>query len=711
MKSAQGSYKNAYSGVFSRKEWYSGKISGVAPFYKFFLSRIAKTLFDNKIIKIDPSKNLEAAIQEFTSSPLIDLLGPIDNIEDGTTFGPEENLLYKAYVSLEKLISSSLPKSDSDKVIETIKQHFDFMYYIQGDMSKNKFYKEFRLIFYRIHNIISGTTTISGYDGSLNSLDYDVLKGIGIMSHYGNLKKSKKPTKLEMVANLRTSIVDNLGPYITSAQLDKILVMVDDYKESIIAYHGGNDLLSTYKDGYRKALIADLINSKFTTILQHCSSINSLSDLFFDDRRDLVDNFFVNNRKGIYDRPELFVLRHIRLRVATWSTEDFKSEGSIDQTTLDSLIEEIIVKIDKFITFESLPGYRKDYKIKTIERIKYRTRYVQKGYESTIDLIHAYHQAVAAFTGNSKATKEMLGKIAGLSALKQGQSGYHFALSSLQKMVGFLQMIKKDDATAHIPPHDAKYDFMSRLTLNQRQDFYDNALKTIEKYMTKHSIGYSKDWKKQHIMAYHIFKLLKRNLGFDILSFTTLEKGIFKFGSKIKFQRHHFRNAFFRKLSNYVQDLVLTDAKIHGKYRSYSEEQILVILKGFDKMMEMDGAITKDDVIDIFEENEWVLNGFDGKGDKSKKRGWFFSDEDFDQMLKEFNKRKIMLKDKGLDQFIIKNYDTVYERFYLNFPHGTLSGTDIADADGFYSLVVPHPWLGDFAMGMNFDARFLYPEY
>jgi len=571
--------------------------------------------------------------------------------------------------------------------------------------------REFRLMFYRIHNIISGTTTTPDYDGSLSSLDYDVLKGIGIMSHYGKLKNSKKPTPLIMVENLRVSVVDNLGPYITSTQLDKILVMVDEYKESLISYQGGIDLLSTYKNGYRKALIADLINSKVTPILQQCSSINSLSDLLYDDRRDLVDNFFVNNRKGIYNRPELFVLRHIRLRVATWIIEDFKSEGSIDQATLESLKEEVIGKIDKFITFESLPGYRKDYKIKTIERIKYRTRYVQKGYESVINLIHAYHQAVAAFTGDSKATKEKLGTIAGLYALRQGQSGYHFALSSLQKMVGFLEMIKRDDATAHIPPYDAKYDFMSRLTLDQRQKIYDKALKTIEKYMTEFDIGRSKDWNKEHLKAYHVFKLLKQNLGFDILSFTTLEKGIFKLDSRIKFQRHHFRNAFFRKLSNYVYDLVLTDTKNHGKYRSYSEEQILVILNGFNRMMNMEGAITEDDVIDIFKENEWVLYGLGGEGGKDGKRGWFFSEEGFDNMLDKFNERKSFLKNEGLDQFIIDYYNTVYERFYLNFPHGTLSNTDIADADGFYSLVVPHPWLGDFAMGMNFDARFLYPEY
>ena len=189
----------------------------------------------------------------------------------------------------------------------------------------------------------------------------------------------------------------------------------------------------------------------------------------------------------------------------------------------------------------------------------------------------------------------------------------------------------------------------------------------------------------------------------------TIAKSIFiKSKGKINsFVRHHFRkNDFFRKLSNYVQDLVLTSSKDHVKYESYSEAEILVILKGFDKMMTMDGVITKSNVINIFTNifpgNEWVLNG------KYGNTGWF-SNKNFDKMLQIFNERKNKLENEGFDQFLKDDYDTVYERFYLNFPHGT--GINIADADGFYSLVVPHPWLGDFAMGMNFDAGFLYPEY
>ena len=195
----------------------------------------------------------------------------------------------------------------------------------------------------------------------------------------------------------------------------------------------------------------------------------------------------------------------------------------------------------------------------------------------------------------------------------------------------------------------------------------------------------------------------------DLLSFTPLRKSIFikSTGKILNFARHHFRNDFFRNLSNYVEDLILTDNKNHPKYEDYSEAEMLVIINGFDKMMEMkgsgiDGAITKNDIINIFEGKgkEWVLNGRTGETGK----GWFSDEKRFDRMLIEFNERKNILINEGLEQFLIARYDTIYERFYLNIPQG-------ANADDFYSLVFPQPSLGDFSMLMNLESGFFYPEY
>lgn len=338
------------------------------------------------------------------------------------------------------------------------------------------------------------------------------------------------------------------------------------------------------------------------------------------------------------------------------------------------------------------------------------------GYERDLEIVERLFEAVAAFTGKSKISIRELGRMVGVG-LFQPSTGHHFSIESFKTIVSYLEKLKKSDSGTFIPTigTSSQQDFMNRLTLEQRQEKYAEALDTIRKYMRDFGKKYSKNWGTEHVTAYHIINLLKRNLGFEILSFTTLDKDSFVKDSKNLFHRHHYRNDFFRKLSKYTKDLLLTDKKNHPKYESYSEAEIVEILKGFDKMMDMkgsgiDGAITKNDVINIFTKifpgNEWVLTGKDGK------TGWFSSEQKFSDMLAEFNRRKNILQNEGLDEFIAQKYNTVYERFYLNYPHG--SGINIADADGFYMLVVPQPTLGDFAMWMNFEAGFydyFYPVY
>ena len=227
-------------------------------------------------------------------------------------------------------------------------------------------------------------------------------------------------------------------------------------------------------------------------------------------------------------------------------------------------------------------------------------RYIVSGYEDESELIQTFHHAVTVITGTPGFSNKGLGRILGTSGLYQANLGNHFSIKTLRKMVAFLETIIRDDNVASIPSVDPKYVFMSQLTLEQRQKIYEDAKNTIENYMLEHGIDRPRNWPHESTKAYHLLRLLKRNLGFDILSFKTLAKDIFikSKGKKNSFLRHHFRNDFFRKLSNYVQDLVLTSSIDHVKYESYSEAEMLVILKGFDEMMQMkgsgmDGAITK----------------------------------------------------------------------------------------------------------------------
>lgn len=383
----------------------------------------------------------------------------------------------------------------------------------------------------------------------------------------------------------------------------------------------------------------------------------------------------------------------------------------IDQNTLDLLKTEIIEKIDNFISKEKVFEYYEKGFVNFFEAIDYLSKdYVREGRESELRLTFSLHRAVVAFTGDPLITSTAIGEILKFTRLGTKYYKSKFSIRTLRKMVNLLEAALKLD-TNNVYRYNQKYDFVNRLTLSSRQEIYRDTLNEIENYMEEVGIDRPKMWYKENVKAYHITRLLEKFLGFDILTFTTLDKRIFikseAAGKVGNFARHHFRMGIFRKLSAYVQDIILTSRNIHNKYKSYSESETLVIIEGFEEMMQMkgsgtDSAITRSDIINIFTRNKWVLYGQDGLGGPDKNEGWFFSGK-FDEMLIEFNERKNLLQNEGIGKLLEKKYDTVYERFYLKFPY--------RKADGFYSIVFPLPTLSDFAMGMNFDTNLLYPEY
>ncbi|MHA1671530.1 MAG: hypothetical protein ACTSV5_13290 [Promethearchaeota archaeon] len=430
-------------------------------------------------------------------------------------------------------------------------------YNLSKDLVKNKFYTGLNLISHKIVDIIKGTI-IPNYKGTFTSLN-SVLTSVNLKKVISGLIKTNGPPSLVSIESLRKSIIDNLGPYITTTQLDKILFFVDNYKDSIVSYHKGLDLLSIFKDGYRKVLINDLMNSKFTTILQECSSLLILSTLLMG-HPDELDSFFYSfhkNKDAIYKRiTYLHILRHIKLRVKLWTVSDFDAHSFIDQATLDLLKDEIKDKIDGFISYEKLAEYDGLYNINPKEKKWYdRHWYVQPGYECELEVIRAFYEAVVVFTGDPKTSLKMLAKIKGGGAFIHASHGHHFSIKTFRKMFSTLEKFIKKDTLWRIPSITPKYGFMSRLKLSQRQEKYEKTKDVIKSYMKELHIDYTRHWSRESVKGYHVIKLLKRNLGFDLLSFTELNKASFiRTNSKNKFQRHHFRNNFFTTLLNYVQE-------------------------------------------------------------------------------------------------------------------------------------------------------------
>ncbi|MHA1671531.1 MAG: hypothetical protein ACTSV5_13295 [Promethearchaeota archaeon] len=124
MKSNQGSLGSAYQGLFSRNGWKTVAKggtgpSGVSPFYKLFLLKIARTLFDNDIINTDPDINLIGAVKEFTTAlgkSETYYLDKVHQIKGGHLYG---NKSFNFYINPLKCVKS-------------LEGHFDFLQFIQG---------------------------------------------------------------------------------------------------------------------------------------------------------------------------------------------------------------------------------------------------------------------------------------------------------------------------------------------------------------------------------------------------------------------------------------------------------------------------------------------------------------------------------------------------------------------------------------------------
>jgi hypothetical protein len=704
-------YGNSYINYYSRANWQEGDYSPIAPFYKFFLLKLAKTMYKYDIITIDPEIDIYKSINEISSLVGLKgkgLWGRIGRLENGYQFLPfKQNDFDELYIKMEEEIRSKwldLGGTFSQKIFyrccEELIQTFDFFNQFMGGLSKNSFYDELKYMIFRVKSIIDKAHTLNPipkYKGTMRSFDRDLLSGFGVEKSIVDAKGGYVIRPMS-VDNLKEIIQNTLSTHLSVQQLAEINIFIDDFKSKVFAFHEANSKIENYPDSFRKSLIMDIKNSRVSSALNQPYSANSLSRLLFGAQFDLKT--FLTSRKS-HTRPEIFTLVHMKLRMLTWEQQDFLDEGlEIDQDTLDKLREEVIEKIDNFIRYSKdnnrlLKRYKKLGGVGAQEFNYYKSKpyieyFPRRDYELEFELMELYEIAAAVYYGDSKVSPKQLANDIAYSdhVLLASRNGNRLNLDLLKDINKQIDIFIENDH-AYRPN---KYSFLQRLTSSERQDIYQEVKNKIAVYMQIRNIDYPKAWKREYVKAYHVLNLLKRNLGFDILSFTPLNDDIFKEGGG--FARHHFRDDLFRKLSMNLEDLVLTDNSRHARYRQYDELQTLVLIEGFSKLMEMvgsgvNGEITRMNIEQVFTGNEWVLTGEDG----------WFANERFTDNLGIFNERKKSLKEQGSDEFIEKYYKVAFNRFYLNFPHGYQE--DISREDGFYSLISPHPWPNDFLMMLN----------
>ena len=176
--------------------------------------------------------------------------------------------------------------------------------------------------------------------------------------------------------------------------------------------------------------------------------------------------------------------------------------------------------------------------------------------------------------------------------------------------------------------------------------------------------------------------LLCRDLGFDPLTFQPLEPQLFdgKHATGL-FARHHLD--IRRKLSVYLQDLLLTDSSTHREYDNYiSLKDQKVLVKIIQDLIQNDGSgpnkeITAKDIVKTF------INNF---GDSVTAKFYlenYWQGDNFQKNLKDFNERKRLISQGKYEKFIREEYNIAYRRFF-NDAMGVLNSlTSLSDYKGY----------------------------
>ncbi len=418
-------------------------------------------------------------------------------------------------------------------------------------------------------------------------------------------------------------------------------------------------------------------------VLQGIRSRTRLSSLLFGQSNYLEDTFFQPD--DIHRRSELYVLFRMILKTVTLTRAEFTRITSIQITTsqLKDLKQSIKSKIEEHIFSNPYPN--RAYVNR--EPLRGMKRYPIGEYPDFLmaeyNLIQAVWLAFATHAGDSSISFDGIQRDYQFGTdftKKLSKATSQFSDDTLRNLLKTFQkfIVEGNPSTEQI--------IIYRMAIDEVANYALEREISLIRIPSKKGAYYIKHlWFDEAIRGYHIINLLKKCLGFDILQFRPLDDSIFDINSLIKYARHHFRNDPDRKLSIWLEDLVLTDMYSHPLLEyHYTESQVNIMLDGFQKMIELERNVEKSDIERIFNGNEWVYETW-------------YQNAEFDDFLSEFNSRKGILKDpnKGLEVFIYSEYLTAYERFWGY--HTT---------DSFYSLVARLPGLGDYGYPDLYETNF-----
>jgi hypothetical protein len=191
-----------------------------------------------------------------------------------------------------------------------------------------------------------------------------------------------------------------------------------------------------------------------------------------------------------------------------------------------------------------------------------------------------------------------------------------------------------------------------------------------ELVMNEYDVDY---WGEETTKAYHVIYHLCRYLGFDPLTFTLLDDGIFKGGEKAGgYRRHHLLALMLRKMSSHVDDIVLTNVEIHNSYEKLLREKgleldaevyIKQLMKSLVELIEMkdqNGNFLK---IDESHMKEVLYKNFGKVVGEQVLEGWKNA-PDFIDRLTEFNDRRLDAFNGDYKKFLNNLYGNAYSAYF-----------------------------------------------
>ncbi len=177
-------------------------------------------------------------------------------------------------------------------------------------------------------------------------------------------------------------------------------------------------------------------------------------------------------------------------------------------------------------------------------------------------------------------------------------------------------------------------------------------------------------WNKLEVISYHIIYHLCKYLGFDPLTFTSLEDSIFSAKSETKFFRFHFMALPFRKMSSHAWDILLTNENLESTYNkvfhSMSPRVAEAFFKGILNSLEVIVS-QKDQTGELIEVNHTIIMDSLKKNFGSmigEPLRYWGKQGSLDLSIEVINKRKMVIKNQGYEQFLKIFFSNAYENYF-----------------------------------------------